>query len=545
MNEHLVNEISEATAAAIVAWLAANANAAVKLRISSAGGDPTAAMTIANAVLKHGKVEGIADGQASSAASVVLAACATRTAVKGASFCLHPAWASVTADAAGLRALADGLDAITAGMAEIYAKAIASPGEIQKLMASGDTWLDADGAKQLGLIQSIVEPGSANASAGSVTGTPASTTQNGTTPVVRTVQAVQTRYQPQVDHHQLASDGFAHRMGVKVAASALQNNPYAKVGADAVRLSHLEAAYRGEIKAASPLLPGTSDFPTVLKDAVNKVIGFEFMQAPEIYTSLCQPRMVRNFHPATLASLGLYPALPQIQEHEEIPMMSPDDGGETATLRTYASLFGVTRQAIVNDDLALIRDRAGRVGRAARRSLGDALVKLLTDNAALADGTALFHADHNNLGNTALASAALDAAWTALAAQQDNSGAALGLMPSYMVVPAALYGKANQVVSSEYEIIDSDRDSMQPNIARALVPLDNVLYDARFDGTSTTQWYLFAMGALVMLSLTDGHPEPMVTPMQPLLESDGYAGRVIVDGAPAVTGHWGCYRGGN
>ena len=415
MNEHLVNEISEATAAAIVAWLGANANAAVKLRIASAGGDPTAAMTIANAVLKHGRVEGIADGQASSAASVILAACATRTAVKGCTFCLHPAWASVTGDAAGLRALADGLDAITAGMAEIYGKAIASPGEIQRLMASGDTWLDCDGAKQLGLIQEIVEPGSANATAPSVTGTPSGATQNnGTTPVVRTVQAVQTRYQPQVDHHKLASDGFAHRMGVKVAASALANNPYSRTGVDEVKLSHLEAAFRGEIKATSPLLPGTSDFPTVLKDTVNKVIGFEFMQAPEIYTTVCQPRMVKNFHPATLASLGLYPAIPEVIEHEEIPMMSPEDGGESASLRTYAALFGVTRPTIVNDDLGMIRDRAGRVGRAARRSLGDALVNLLTTNGALADGTALFHADHNNLGNTALASAALDAAWTAL-----------------------------------------------------------------------------------------------------------------------------------
>ena len=112
------------------------------------------------------------------------------------------------------------------------------------------------------------------------------------------------------------------------------------------------------------------------------------------------------------------------------------------------------------------------------------------------------------------------------------------------MTPAALYGKANQVVSSEYEVNDANRDSVQPNIARALVPVEGVLYDARFDGTSTTHWYLFTSGALVMLSLTDGHPEPMVTPMQPLLTQDGYAGRVIVDGAPAVTGHWGCYRGG-
>ena len=545
MNEHLVNEVSEATAAAIVAWLAANANAAVKLRISSAGGDPTAALTIANAVLKHGRVEGIADGQASSAASVILAACATRTAVKGCTFCLHPAWANVAGDASALRALADGLDAITAGMAEIYGKAIASPGEIQRLMASGDTWLDCDGAKQLGLVQEVVEPGSANANAPSVTGTPSSTAPNGTTAVIRTVPAVQTRYQPQVDHHRLAADGFAHRMGVKVAASAIANNPYAKTGIDQVRLSHLEAAFRGEIKATSPLLPGTSDFPTVLKDTVNKVIGFEFMQAPEIYTTVCRPRMVKNFHPATLASLGLFPALPEVIEHEEIPMMSPEDGGETATLRTYAALFGVTRPTIVNDDLGLIRDRAGRVGRAARRSLGDALVNLLTTNGNLADGVALFHADHGNLGNTALASASLDAAWTALASQADASGAALGLMPQYLVTPAALYGKGNQVIGSEYEIDDNARDSVQPNIARGLVPLDNVLYDARFDGTSATHWYLFADGALVMLSLTDGHPEPMVTPMQPLLTEDGYAGRVIVDGAPAVTGHWGAYRGGN
>ena len=100
------------------------------------------------------------------------------------------------------------------------------------------------------------------------------------------------------------------------------------------------------------------------------------------------------------------------------------------------------------------------------------------------------------------------------------------------------------MLSSEYEVNDAARDSVQPNIARALLPLEGVVWDARLDASSTTNWYLATQSALLMLSLSDGMPEPQVSPMQLSLTSDEYVGRVHVDGAPAVASHRGLYRSG-
>ena len=111
------------------------------------------------------------------------------------------------------------------------------------------------------------------------------------------------------------------------------------------------------------------------------------------------------------------------------------------------------------------------MGEAAKRSLGDSLASILTTNGALADGVDLFHADHGNLGSTALSTTALDAAWTAFATQKDPSGRVISVRPRYAVVPASLYGKMNSTIDAEFAVGDtatgSDSTSPEP-CARAV-----------------------------------------------------------------------------
>ena len=60
-----------------------------------------------------------------------------------------------------------------------------------------------------------------------------------------------------------------------------------------------------------------------------------------------------------------------------------------------------SRQAIINDDLNAFTDIPRKMGRAAARTVGDLVFKIITDNVTMSDGTALFHADHNNLAGSA------------------------------------------------------------------------------------------------------------------------------------------------
>ena len=222
MDEFLLQRIDEESIAAAIAWLQAKAGPAV-FRISSDGGSPTAAVLPANEIAKRNDVTAIATGVCSSAATVILAAASTRRAVAGCSFCLHAAWGAVSGNAEELRALAQGLDSVTNAMKGVYARAITDSAEIDRLMQSGDSWLDCDAAKAIGLITEIVDLGSANAR---VTSTSSRPQPSGSPPVHRQPNAVQTTHiSRNKDHAVLAANGFAARLGYSVSPSLVASNP--------------------------------------------------------------------------------------------------------------------------------------------------------------------------------------------------------------------------------------------------------------------------------------------------------------------------------
>ena len=108
----------------------------------------------------------------------------------------------------------------------------------------------------------------------------------------------------------------------------------------------------------------------------------------------------------------------------------------------------------------------------------------------MADGTALFHANHKNLAasGAAITAASLGAARTAMRTQKDASGnATLNIRPNLLIVPAALEDTARVLMASETD--PSQSNSRKPNPVRGAF---NVIVDARLDAASTTAWYLAA-----------------------------------------------------
>ena len=71
---------------------------------------------------------------------------------------------------------------------------------------------------------------------------------------------------------------------------------------------------------------------------------------------------------------------------------------ESYSLKTFGRIFGISRQALINDDLGAFLDVAARYGRAAAETENAEISKLVTGNVKLADNKTLFHADHGNLG---------------------------------------------------------------------------------------------------------------------------------------------------
>jgi ATP-dependent protease ClpP protease subunit len=233
---------------------------------------------------------------------------------------------------------------------------------------------------------------------------------------------------------------------------------------------------------------GDSDFTTLLADTANKSLLKGWDEAEETYPVWTVPGELSDFKPAKRVDLNAFPALDDVTD-TEYKYGTTGDRGETIVLASYGKLFSIRRKAIINDDLGAFTRIPQKLGRAARRTVGNLVYAVLTGNPNMADGVALFHANHSNLlTGAAISTASVDAMRVAMATQSDPSGnaAALNIGLGYLLTPKALEGTANVVRTSEYEVGATTRNNTTPNSVRDTF---EVVADARLDASSAAEWY--------------------------------------------------------
>ena len=74
-------------------------------------------------------------------------------------------------------------------------------------------------------------------------------------------------------------------------------------------------------------------------------------EAEETFQSWTSVGNLPDFKAAKRVDLNTFPSLAQVEPGAEYKYATIGDRGETIQLATYGSLFSITRQAIVNDDL--------------------------------------------------------------------------------------------------------------------------------------------------------------------------------------------------
>ncbi len=144
-------------------------------------------------------------------------------------------------------------------------------------------------------------------------------------------------------------------------------------------------------------LHSTSDFPLILGNAVNREMMAAYNEAPSGVRPLAKQSTARDFRLKRKLQLGQAPELEKVGEAGEFKSGTIAEGGESYRIETFGKIFGITRQAMVNDDLGALNEIPQKMGLAARAFENDFLVKMLTANPAMSDGKPVFHADHNNL----------------------------------------------------------------------------------------------------------------------------------------------------
>jgi hypothetical protein len=184
-------------------------------------------------------------------------------------------------------------------------------------------------------------------------------------------------------------------------------------------------------------------------------------------------------------------------------------------------------------------------GEAASRKIGDIAYAVLTANAAMGDGVALFATAHGNYvaagSGAAPGEATITAGVLAMGTQKDLKGLRrLNIRPMYYIGPKALEGTAEIFFSSQTfsdhstVATDSTFASTRTNIYYGTY-LTRV-HEPRLDDTDAAAWYLAGMkGKTVNVYFLDGQQRPYLE-SQVGWTVDGTEYKVRLDaGAKAVS----------
>jgi len=277
-------------------------------------------------------------------------------------------------------------------------------------------------------------------------------------------------------------------------------------------LAHAGVNVRGMDKmalVAAAFTHTSSDFPLLLANVAEKAMLKGYDEAEETFQLWTVAGSLSDFKIGSRVDLNTFPSLDKIADGAEYRQANVGDRGESVQLATYGKLFSLTRQTIINDDLNAFTKIPKAMGRAAIRTIGDLVYAVLTGNPTMADGTALFHANHKNLLTGAgLSTGSVDAMAVAMGLQKDATGSTLNLNLAKVIVPRALRGTAMVVRESEFEVGASSKNNTVPNMVRNTF---EVISDARLDAASATAWYGVAdqnMSDTIEVSYLDGNQTP-------------------------------------
>lgn len=298
-----------------------------------------------------------------------------------------------------------------------------------------------------------------------------------------------------------------------------------------------EIAKLATIRAESGL--GTrSDFPVLLENVLHKMLLAAYETASDQWRMVAATGSVQDFRAHPRLRLGSLPALSNLLETGEFRQMHfPDADKETIQASTKGNIIGLSRQAIVNDDVDGFSRLVTMLGRAADRSIEIDVFALIASNSGLGptmnDGNALFNAAHNNIDTNAAAPSvdSIEAGRVLMAQQKDRDGNDfLNLRPAVWVGPIGLGAKVRTAINAEFdfdaETSGSTGKFMKPNVVRDL--LSAIVDTPRLTGT---RWYLLADPAIAPVFevvFLEGQESPVIETVEGF-DYDGIRWRVRHD----------------
>lgn len=259
----------------------------------------------------------------------------------------------------------------------------------------------------------------------------------------------------------------------------------------------------------------TSDFTVILDAVANRTLQASYAVTPDTWRSFCGIGSASDFRPTPSLLLGTFSGLDPILEDGEVKNKAiPDGARESISVGPKGNIIGLTRQAIVNDDLGAFNDLAVQLGRAGKLSIERDVYALLAMNAGLgpvmSDGKTLFHADHANIVNPAgpLTTSQVEQMDLLFANQKDLSGnEVLALQLHTLLVPRAQRGDALVINGAEFDT-DTAGKFQKPNKVRGL--FSEIIGSPRLTGTRRYGFADPSVAPTIKVNFLNGNQEPRV-----------------------------------
>lgn len=299
------------------------------------------------------------------------------------------------------------------------------------------------------------------------------------------------------------AEEFASKMGADVRRMAPKDIALVAMG-------HPGACKRHRVERDA--YHTTGSFSNLMLDAANKTLLAGYEESPYTWSTWARTAApvddFKNINRIRYSEMGSPEMVP---ENHDYPEAKTSDSKETYKVAKYGSVFSVTWETVVNDDLDAISRTPAMQGAACRRKQNAVVYSVLTDNASLADGGALFNstaqttaAGHANLASSAAAPnvTTLNAGFVSMMTKKGlgkdgtDSDAILNIQPAYLIVPAALSATALQLVGSIADPSVGGSTAGNSNTLNIYGPNGDrplrVIVEPVLDGNSSTAWYLAA-----------------------------------------------------
>jgi len=272
----------------------------------------------------------------------------------------------------------------------------------------------------------------------------------------------------------------------------------------------------------------TGSFSNLLLDAANKTLLAGYEEAPFTWSTWARDAGTtsdfKNLNRIRFSEMGTPEMVPEGKEYKSALM---SDAKEVYAVNKYGSIFSISWETVVNDDLDAISRIPAMQGASCRRLQNQAIYGVLTANAAMADTGALFNATtqttaggHANLATGAATPtvATLNAAFLSMMTKKGlNSAVILNIQPSFLIVPAALSATALQLVGSLADPSaggnaagnSNTKNIYGPNADRPL----KVIVEPVLDANSATAFYFAASNTqvdTVEITFLEGEQSPVL-----------------------------------